>query len=121
MPLVMKRIAVDAVKKAMREEDLELVRERYELYGRDWLHHLVDTSPEEREMMNALLPEDKKDESAWPTTLSGHHGFGTQIRNVLRSDEGAGIKDEDLPDAPYEGGGSHRNWDDRRQAAVARL
>ncbi len=117
---VMRKLAADSIKKALDEPTQELIRQKYAEYGHDWMHHLYDQSQEVIDEMNALLPEEYQDDLeqyGWPATMSAHHGFGMQIRNLLRDDEfGAGIADDDLPEAPYENwtheGVGPRNWDD---------
>lgn len=112
MDPAMRRRAADAIFEALSHEDMELIRRKYEEYGtHEWLHHLIDVDQEDRDKMNALLPEGADlEEYGWPATWSGHHGLGTAVRNLLRNT--AGIKDDDLPLAPYEGGASYQNWDD---------
>lgn len=120
MPPVMRKIAADTIRKAISDEDAELIRRKYAEYGHDWIHHLIETTQEERDQMNALLPDPADiEEYGWPKTMSAHHGWGTAIRNLLRDPEyGAGILDDDLPFAPYEGGQSYQNWDDFYTQAV---
>lgn len=115
LPYELKRRAVDAVKSVLSEEDTEQIISKHKIYGRDWIHHLIDTRDVDRYEMNQMLSEDKRDdpEYQWPLTMSAHHGWGTSIRNLLRDKEyGAGITDDQLPPAPYEGGEHHSNWDD---------
>lgn len=113
MPPMMRKIAANTIQKVLSEEDQELIRRKHAEHGHDWIHHLIDVSEEERAKMDALLPESQTEEYSWPATMSAHHGFGTSIRNLLRDEElGAGIKDDDLPKAPYENGESYQNWDD---------
>jgi hypothetical protein len=115
LPYDLKRKAVEAVRNVLSEDDANKIRLKHEAYGRDWIHHLIDTTWEERYEMDKLLPADKRNnpEYGWPLTMSAHHGWGTNIRNLLRdSENGAGISDNQLPPAPYENGHTHQNWDD---------
>lgn len=121
MPSVLRKLAADTIRKALKDEDQELIRRKHAEYGpHEWIHRLIDTTPEDREKMNALLPNpDDIDEFGWPETMSAHHGFGTAIRNLLRDPEyGAGIKDADLPPAPYPNGEFHSHWDDQYVSAI---
>ena len=112
----MKKVGVTVIKRSISEEDFALIRAKHKTHGRNWIHYLIETSAAERADMDALLPEGS--DAKWPMTMSAHHGFGTHIRNILRSDNGAGIRDEDLPPAPYEDGSMQRNWDDHYLAFI---
>lgn len=115
MDPAMRRRAAETVFNALSYDDIELICRKYREYGpHDWIHHLIDVPQEDRDKMNELLPEGTDlEEFGWPATWSGHHGFGTQIRNLLRDPEyGAGISDDQLPFAPYEDGCAFQNWDD---------
>lgn len=113
LPPVMRKIASDAIKKALDEPTIELIKSKHAEHGAGWMHHLIDLSEEEQKLWASVLPGDVE----IPPTMSGHSFFGMQIRNLLRDPElGAGIKDDDLPEAPYENwpyeGVGPRNWDD---------
>lgn len=113
MPPVMRKIAADAIAKVLTDEDKSLIARKYAAHGHDWIHHLIDFSEEDLEFCRKVGMNE--DMSSW----SAHHGWGTAIRNLLRDEElGAGIRDEDLPPAPYEDGETHRCWDDYYVAAV---
>lgn len=116
----MRKRAADAIKKTLGDEYFALIRLKHAEYGHDWIHYFIDVPQEQRDAMNALLPEGSDiEECGWPATWSAHHGFGTGIRNLLRNEEyGAGIKDDELPAAPYEDGETHKNWDDYYVAAI---
>lgn len=120
MPVEMRERAVAAAKKAISDNDFELIRRKHAEHGGDWIHFLYDTSQEERDEMNALMPEGTDlEEFGWPETQSAHHFFGMHFRNHLRDPErGAGILDDDLPEAPYENGQTHKNWDDYYVAVI---
>lgn len=108
MPQVMRKVAADAIKKVLDEETVELIKAKHAEHGRDWIHYLIDIDPEETPFLYDL----------GMTTMSAHHGWGTGIRNLLRDEEGANIRDEDLPPAPYEGGVEQSIWDDYYVQAV---
>lgn len=113
LPPVMRKIAADAIKKSLDDVTVELIKQKHAEHGADWMHHLVDLSEEEQELWRSVLLEGAEVKA----TMSGHHSFGMQIRNLLRDDQyGAGILDDDLPEAPYEDwqyeGVGPRNWDD---------
>jgi hypothetical protein len=115
VPPVVRKIAADTLARVISERDKELIRRKHAEHGPHvWVHHLIDMSDEEQRVYSGVGMA-----TADQTTLSGHHGWGTAIRNVLRDEElGAGIRDEDLPDAPYASGLTHRNWDDYYVQAV---
>lgn len=119
LPLELKRRAVNALQEVLPPDLQEIIQQKHAEYGHDWIHHLIDTTQEERDRMDAMLPpkEERWDPNleGWPKTMSAHHGWGTAIRNVLRD---AGIGDNQLPAAPYENGQTHQNWDDYYIAAV---
>lgn len=112
MPVEMRQRAVAAVKEALDEETVELIRRKHAEHGHDWIHHLIDLDPEtaEKGVKVGMLREGY-------TTMSAHHGWGTGIRNLLRTE--AGIRDEDLPGVEWTHvvleDGTHpieHNWDD---------
>jgi len=93
LPPDVARHAAKHVAAVMTSDDLERIRELHAEYGHDWIH-------------NVMVLDDG-------TRVSGHHIFGTNIRNLLRDKNlGAGILDNELPPAPYEDGSSQQNWDD---------
>lgn len=111
MPIEMRERAVAVAKDAISPDDLDLIRRKHAEFGpHEWIHYLIDLSPNTIEDMVAVgmgTPEQ--------TTMSGHHFFGMAIRNRLRS---AGLVDEDLPPAPYEGGQMVQNWDDHYVSVI---
>ncbi len=119
MPPVMRKLAADTIKKVLDEETVELIRAKHAQYGYEWIHHLIDMSPQfiEDAVAVGMAVEGQ-------TTMSGHHIFGTQIRNLLRNEEyGAGIRDDDLPGAEWVhatlSDGSHpieHNWHDEKSS-----
>lgn len=104
-----RKLAADTIATALSTDDKALIRFKYAKYGPiEWIHNLVDMDPK---FASDAVAVGMANEGQ--TTLSGHHGFGTQVRNALRSH--AGIRDEDLPpvlwthcNPPHE----EQNWDD---------
>lgn len=108
--------AVAILRTALDDPTKASVSRKYSEHGpQEWIHHLIDLDPEMQDDAFAAGLVGARD-----TTLSGHHGFGTWIRNVLRQGvPGArGIRDEELPPAPYADGSQHRNWDDYYVQAI---
>jgi hypothetical protein len=101
--------AIAIVKASVDAADIRRIREKHAAHGSNWIHQLIDLDPEMQDDAFAagLVAADQ-------ATMSGHHGFGTFIRNRLRSGAAdvPGIPDEELPEAPYVDGTRHRNWDD---------
>lgn len=95
---------------ALDDETKARVTAKYAEHGPHfWIHHLIDLDPETQDDAFAAGLV-----AAQQTTMSGHHIFGTSIRNLLRNGNFGyrGIRDEELPPAPYEDGSLQRNWDD---------
>jgi hypothetical protein len=68
-----------------------------------------ELSEEEKEKARELIREHGRVE--WLTAAFLHHGWGMQVRNLLRTR----IKDEELPPGTA---GEHGNWDDYYGHAV---
>jgi hypothetical protein len=107
--------AVAIVKASLEGDERKRIQEKHARHGGDWIHHLIDLDPEMQDDAFAVGLV-----SSEQATLSGHHGFGTYIRNRLRTGAGvtAGIPDEELPDAPYPDGSQQRTWDDYYVQAI---
>lgn len=104
-----RKFMADTIRDALDEENVEWIKERYAKYGREWIHHFYDIAEEQQETWHkvGMIVEGQ-------TTYSGHMWWGMGIRNLLRE---AGVKDEDLPFAPYEIG-QFQNLDDYYIQAV---
>lgn len=115
MPPVMRKVAADALRKQLEDQPelVEQIKRKHAEHGHAWIHYLTDLSDEEIERYRkvGMLGPDQ-------TTWGEHMWWGMSVRNFLRSVEGANIKDEDLPPAPYESGDTHQNWDDYYVQAI---
>lgn len=107
--------AAEAIRDVLSPQDVEAIRAKHAEHGHDWIHHLIDIDPEETPNLH----------EAGMVTMSAHHGWGTGIRNLLRSEDGANIPDDELPPAEWTHivleDGSHpfeQNWDDYYCQAV---
>lgn len=115
MPPVMRKIAADTIKKVLEDQPelVERIKVKHAEHGIYWIHHLTDIPEEDLETYRRVGMAGPEQ-----TTFSEHMWWGMGIRNLLRDPEGGNIPDGDLPDAPYENGQTHRNWDDYYVQAI---